>query len=173
MGKIKDLKSGNDNTRYFEYYNNNPKNKRTGDCVIRALALALNKDYIDVYKELFEMSLKTGYFMASIEIIRKYLKANNMIEFKQPIIFKNGSRKKIKIKEFLDKLDELAILPSNIVVSTRKHILTLHYCKVFDIWNSSLEIMGNFWINKDEYYTILDKDLDNALYNSKLFNIKN
>ena len=42
---------------FFEF-NNNPKGKKTGDCVIRALAQASGKPYLEVYKELFDISCK-------------------------------------------------------------------------------------------------------------------
>ena len=31
----------------FVNYNNNPKNKKTTDCVVRAISFALDKDYIE------------------------------------------------------------------------------------------------------------------------------
>lgn len=36
----------------FEYFNPNPLGKHIGDCVIRALSKALNKDWHEVYTEL-------------------------------------------------------------------------------------------------------------------------
>lgn len=33
----------------YEYYNPNPKNKQTGDCVVRALCKALDKSWDEVY----------------------------------------------------------------------------------------------------------------------------
>ena len=48
------------NTRTFQYYNANPKNRITGDCVIRALCTAMGKPYETVYRELFEFSMKNG-----------------------------------------------------------------------------------------------------------------
>ena len=41
-------------TEYFHYNNANPKNKHTGDCVIRAISLALDKRYKDVLMEMAE-----------------------------------------------------------------------------------------------------------------------
>ena len=35
----------------FEHYNPNPRGIRTGDCVIRALCKALDKDWYEVYDE--------------------------------------------------------------------------------------------------------------------------
>lgn len=33
----------------YQYYNNNPLQKSTGDCVIRAIAAGLHADWEDVY----------------------------------------------------------------------------------------------------------------------------
>ena len=45
----------------FEKRNINPKNRKTPDCVVRALAIATGKAYADVYRELFDVSLERGY----------------------------------------------------------------------------------------------------------------
>ena len=41
----------------FIKYNNNPKNKITNDCVIRAIALGTNRNWKDIYMELTELVL--------------------------------------------------------------------------------------------------------------------
>lgn len=43
----------------FKYYNNNPLKKRTGDCVIRATALALGKDWNEA-SDLLHQKSKQG-----------------------------------------------------------------------------------------------------------------
>ena len=36
----------------YQYYNPNPKNKHTGDCVVRALCKALDAEWLDIYAAL-------------------------------------------------------------------------------------------------------------------------
>lgn len=55
----------------FELRNVNPKNKKTGDCVIRALTIATEQPYEVVRDELFELMKKTGYTMLSKKKLMK------------------------------------------------------------------------------------------------------
>ena len=52
-------------TKTFKFYNANPKEKFTGDCVVRAICTALGKPYEEVYRELLELCLENGYSIAS------------------------------------------------------------------------------------------------------------
>ena len=54
-------------TKYYSFYNANPFERRTADCPIRALSLVLEKDWKDIYKELLELTLKTGWAINSGE----------------------------------------------------------------------------------------------------------
>ena len=45
-------------TFYFNYRQENPKNKSTGDCVIRAIASAMQKDWDTVYDDLYKIGKK-------------------------------------------------------------------------------------------------------------------
>lgn len=48
--------------KMFREFNSNPRNKRVGDCVIRAISKALNKPWEDVYVQL----VVQGYLMADL-----------------------------------------------------------------------------------------------------------
>ena len=52
----------------FIEFNINPKNKRTKDCVIRAIATATNSSWEYIYRELAELGIKKG-----LMINEKYL----------------------------------------------------------------------------------------------------
>ena len=56
----------------FTKTNANPKNKRTNDCVIRAIALAENKTWLEVFDELAELEGFTNPFL----LLRKPRVAN-------------------------------------------------------------------------------------------------
>ena len=57
----------------FVNYNANPKNTKTGDCVIRALCTALEDSWEQVYKEMLDVALRTGYAISSKQNYTKYL----------------------------------------------------------------------------------------------------
>ena len=48
----------------YIYSNPNPVKRKTGDCVVRALALATNKSWIEVYDELDKIARRM-YVMPS------------------------------------------------------------------------------------------------------------
>ena len=72
------------NTKSFKFYNANPKDRRTGDCVIRAICTAMDKSWDDVAKGLFEYVIKDKVAMGSTECYSKYLADNGWIKQKQP-----------------------------------------------------------------------------------------
>ena len=72
------------NTDTFTYYNANPKNKITTDCVIRALCTGMEKPYNDVVMELAQMQCETGFDMSENSLIDRYLQKNGWTRCKQP-----------------------------------------------------------------------------------------
>mgnify|MGYP003308668075 CR=1 FL=1 len=71
-------------TKTFKFYNANPKGKFTCDCVARAVCTALDEPYEKVLKEMFEMSIKTGYEYTDGECMDKYLQSKGWTKMKQP-----------------------------------------------------------------------------------------
>lgn len=62
------------NTSYFRYYNMNPKNRITQDCVIRALCLFLEKPYNEILADLIQIYNSTGFHIADPVCFMYYLK---------------------------------------------------------------------------------------------------
>lgn len=133
------------NTDTFTYTNVNPKGKHTDDCTIRALSLAMEKPYEDVYKELFMTSLKTGYFISAKENIAKYLKEEGWIKMPQPRSLNN---KRMRASEWcFNRLSTITPKSDRIIANLGQcHIAAIINCKVCDIWDSSIECIGNYWI---------------------------
>ena len=137
-------------TSTFHYYNANPKNRMTGDCVVRALCTAMGKPYEDVYRELLESALKTGYSIASTENFDRYLKANGWIKNKQP---RKADNTKYTGKEFCKELNAeiMAVGKSVIANIGGHHIVCIKeagehgFFKVWDIWDSTYKCIGNYW----------------------------
>ena len=133
------------NTDTFKYYNANPKNKLTGDCVIRAIATALEQDYIETYKELFEYSLKTGYMINDPKNYTKYLSNKGWITCKSP---RHKDNTKFSGVEFCKKL----ALPKEKYIAKigSHHITAIINCKINDIWDASYCCIGNYWVHAGE-----------------------
>ena len=129
-------------THTFHYYNANPRNKLCGDCVIRAISTALEQDYVTTYKELFELSLKTGYIVNDKKNYSKYLKLKGWIKMEQPKKY-NGTKYTGK-----DFCEDLALRNQRYVAHIGgHHIVAIVDAKVNDTWDSTNGCIGNYWVH--------------------------
>lgn len=133
-------------TKYFHYYNANPKNKHTSDCVIRALCgVICEKNYSQICKELLDLSLKTGYFMNSKECYERYLELNGFRKMKQP---RRDDGTKYTGKEFCYLAQEFTFnYPSRIFAHIGgHHVVAIVEGRIYDIWDSSNGCVGNYYV---------------------------
>lgn len=126
-------------TSTFHYYNANPKNKLTSDCVIRALATGMCQNYIVTYKELMEVSIATGYDICDKACFEKYLISKGWVKHKQPRKLDNT---KYIGKEFCEKVK---IHENYIANIGGHHIVAIIEGKVNDTWDSTDGCIGNYW----------------------------
>ena len=129
----------------FINYNANPKNKKTGDCVIRAISTALNQDYWKTLDEMVEVTKKTGYYMSYKNGFEAYLKSKGYEKQKMP---KRPDNTRYTVEEFAD---ELAMPCYNYILNVANHLTCLKGQDLYDIWNCSRKSVGNYWIiSKDK-----------------------
>lgn len=124
----------------FENYNANPKDRKTSDCVIRALTLATQKTYNQVLDELVEICKKTGYFINDKKCYEKYLENNNFIKMRQP-------RKSNNTKYMIGEID-MIIGDDVAVVSCAHHLTIISNKMLFDLWDCRKKSIGNYWVRK-------------------------
>ena len=127
---------------HYDYYNNNPLKKMTGDCVIRAIAAGLHKDWETVYRELTEYSIKIGHIQNSRNLYSKYLTDNGWVRQKRPNPI-NGKR--MRLKEFAQKFNGHAIIQAG-----TGHLTYMENGKIFDTWNPEDSVLNSYWIPKNE-----------------------
>lgn len=127
-------------TKTFKFYNANPKGKYTGDCVVRAICTALDKSYEEVYRELLELCLNTGYALASTENYAKYLELQGWSKNKQT---RKNNNTKYTGKEFCKNHKDTCIAHIG-----GNHIVCIKDGKVHDIWDSTDGCIGNYWTKK-------------------------
>lgn len=139
-------------TRTFHYYNANPKGRLTGDCVTRAICMALGKSYETVYRELLEMCLKTGYSLASAECYSRYLETQGWKKMKQPRKFDNtkytGKEWCEKVQDDIDWTENGKQLEQIVAHIGGNHIVAIIDGKVYDTWDSTDGCIGNYWIKE-------------------------
>lgn len=123
----------------FKKLNLNPKGKKTGDCVIRALAYALDKPWTEVYKDLVEIGLKYAIMPNNKDCYTKYLEKLGYKKQKMP---KKYNNKRYTIREFADELS----VNHKYIISVANHLTVLDYNTLVDTWDCSRKCMGNYWI---------------------------
>ena len=126
------------NTNTFKFFNNNPKNKITSDCVIRAIALAEDKAWQTVLQELADLSIKTGLMINDVKLFEKYLEENNWKKNKQ---MKKVNNTKYSGNEFCKMFATQTIIAN---IGTH-HTTCIKNGKVHDIWDCTSGAIGNYW----------------------------
>lgn len=124
--------------RYIEH-NQNPKGRKTSDCVVRALSFALKVPYEEVLRELFETQLKTGYCLLDKQCYERVLAAHGFVKMKQPR-HANGS------KYLVREIDLLTM--KRCVVSMANHLTAAEGGFIYDIWDCRNKTIGNYYVKQ-------------------------
>ena len=142
MENKKVSKSTQLNVTPFRYYNCNPHNQRTDDCVIRAIAAGTGDSWSKVLQDLTTYMLNDGHMLNTPELYGKYLKDHGWVKQKQPV---KSNGQKMRVYEFLKKFKGYAIAHAG-----TGHVTYLAEGNVYDIWDTSNEIVGNYWTYKGD-----------------------
>ena len=128
--------------KYFHYHNENPKNRITGDCRIRAIATACERPYSQVVMDLAVIQIETGYDQCQTDGIRIEMENLGWTKHPQP---RKASGKKYTVKEFIR---EFVDKDKRYFVSIAGHDFAIVNGKVWDIWDvprCSSNVVGNYW----------------------------
>lgn len=124
----------------YHYHNENPKGRKTDDCVIRAIATATGQTWDDTLRGLTECAIKHKYMINCPSLYDKYLKELGWEKQKQP---RRSDNKRYRACEFVKKFKGITI--ANLGA---QHVACIKYGQVWDIWDSSNEVVGNYWVKK-------------------------
>ena len=124
----------------FVNYNANPKNKKTGDCVIRSISTALDKDYWEVVEDLMKVYKKTGHIINSKQCFQKYLKELGYEMQKMP---RKPDNTRYNIQQFTR---ELAKPNKKYIISVANHLTCIKNLELIDLWDCSYKFIGNYWV---------------------------
>lgn len=130
-------------------YNANPKNRKTGDCVIRAISTALGYTWEETYKYLLDTTLKYGYSVSSKENFKKLLAELGYTIQKQP---KKPDNTKYTVREFIDLFGKHN---TTYIISVTGHLTTIINSTLYDTWDCSNKKMGNYWELKTQNKPII------------------
>lgn len=130
-------------TEYFHYFNANPRNRITGDCVFRAFTLAMEEDYNSIVMEMAKLMCETGYALNDTKGEERYLKLKGWIKCPQP---KKSDGTKYTGREFCKLLANKN--KRYIAHIGGHHVVAIVDKKINDTWDSSSGCIGNYWIKE-------------------------
>lgn len=115
----------------YVFYNPNPKQKRVGDCVIRAICKATEKSWEDVYTQICLQGLKMSDMPSSNPVWAMYLRS---LGFKQ-VMIPDTCPDCYNVEDFTkDHPHGLFVL------GTGSHVVTVLDGDYYDAWDSGKEI---------------------------------
>lgn len=127
-------------TSTYHFFNSNPKNRITSDCVIRAICTATEIPYNTVVMEMAELQCKTGYELSSKKAIEEYLKIKGWVKHAQP---RKTNNTKYSGKEFCEK--KVRNSKKYIAMIGGQHMVAIINAKIYDIWDCTSKCVGNYW----------------------------
>ena len=116
--------------------NPNPLGKQTGDCVVRAIAIATGKSWRDTYRELCKVGEIECDMPSSNFVWGVYLRRRGAKQFLLP----ESCPSCITVRAFAQRYPE-----GIYVIGTGDHAVTVMDGNWYDSWNSEGEIPTYFW----------------------------
>lgn len=110
----------------YKYLNPNPQNKLIGDCVVRAIAISLNKPWEDVYIELCIQGLYMHDMPSSNRVWSDYL---HEIGYKDTLVVP------LSVRNFSDNNF------GNYILGTGTHAVASIGGDYYDTWDSGDELV--------------------------------
>lgn len=121
-----------------KYFNPNPLKKETGDCVVRALCKALDKDWNTVYDLLCAKGKETSTMPNSKESYESVLIENGFERVK--VTVKKGSK-----RPTVDFIAKKTKNKSICVCSVSNHLVTTKDGFSWDIWDSGYKPIYTYY----------------------------
>ena len=134
-------------TTTFHWHNANPHGVITGDCVTRAISVALDIDYNIAVMMGAIAQIKTGYDNATAQGIDYIVGECGWVKMKQP---RKSNNRKYTGKEFCRAIKK-GVFPElqgkRIIANIGgHHTVAIVDGKVWDTWDSTDGCIGNYWI---------------------------
>lgn len=120
----------------FQFFNPNPNGNLTGDCVIRACAIAQDKSWDEVFLELMAYSYDLKDMPSSNNVWGYYLHNNGYRRHNIPDICPNC----VTIKDFVKNSN------GEYILGTGTHVVAVKSGGIYlDTWDSGNEIPIYYW----------------------------
>ena len=134
-------------TENFRYHNANPKGRRTGDCVLRAISLSTGKTWDEVLDGLVEIAHKYKVMVNDTPCYDRYLQSLGYTKMNQPRKADNTKYTGDDFDEYLS--DQGRLFGYDIVAHIGgHHIVAIVDGVIYDTWNSTGGSIGVYWIRR-------------------------
>ena len=120
----------------FIKYNANPAGRRTSDCVIRAICIALNKPWLEVSDELYGIARREYSVTCDDNVWGRYLYSLGF----EPFLLPFSCPECVTINEFTKYYPV-----GRYIIGTGKHAVAIIDGNYYDSWDSGNEIPTFFW----------------------------
>lgn len=128
----------------YKEKNENPKNRKTGDCSTRALVGCLGISYDEALKLQMKWSLKTYYDPTSKQVMEKVLQEFGYVKMKQP---KKCDNKKYTVGE-MDQVLTKKQMQEGVLITVANHHTCIVNGVVQDIWDCRCKSVGNYYVKE-------------------------
>ena len=126
----------------YREFNNNPTGRRVGDCAVRAVSLALNKDWETTYLLIAMAGLQMGDMPSSNTVWGSLLRRNGFVRENLP----NTCPDCYTVRDFCEDHPTAGVS----VLGLDGHVVTAINEDWFDIWDSGGETVLYYWKRKDD-----------------------
>lgn len=120
----------------FKKVNPNPQNNITEDCVIRALSIAMNKNWYETYINLCIEGLVMAAMPSSNRVWNSYLKKNGWKRY----VLSDDCPECYTVKDFCGEY-----FKGRYILGTGSHVVTVIDGNYYDTWDSGDEIPVFYW----------------------------
>jgi hypothetical protein len=117
-------------------YNANPVNKRTGDCVIRALSKILGQPWEQTYTDLYVQGLKMHDMPSANAVWGAYLRSKGFEREAIP----NTCPDCYTVEDFCRDNPE-----GKFILALSGHVIAVENGKFYDTWDSGNEVPIYYW----------------------------
>lgn len=133
----------------YIHYNINPFGNNTGDCVIRAISLALGYNWFMVHDELSFLSRKMGDMPSSNRVWKTYLNRLGLIEE----MVETKCPRCLTVEDFCRShpygrfiLSTCEYSKANDILPSGTHVIAVINGDYYDTWDSGLDIPLSYFV---------------------------